>query len=273
MKQIMPVVDPAKRDHKIAMNDLGKANVKKINYFKEMGTPTYLRGGTSSGKSVLVRILCKMWGQKSASVAANPQLLPESVVGMPAMINGNIEFLPGPLTLAIRNGWVFDMEEFTRLPGDIQARFFAICDEGFRSYPIPELGVLDEPVHDDFYFIATGNPVEAGYLTHELDRALIDRFAIIDLGNENMIDEPEVLVNLFGGDQSYTERMMNFASDLRGKENGATHITARQLIQASKAIAIGMPPLDAIEHLIAEKFVDSKEVIKTAATLHFTDQL
>lgn len=270
-KEIFPTIDPALRKHGIHINQLGKDAVRKVNYFKLMGTPCFFRGGTSSGKSMMIRILCQQWGQKSASVAANPQLLPESVVGQPVMKDGNIEFVPGPLTLAIRNGWVFDMEEFTRLPGDIQARFFAICDEGFRSYPIPELGVLDEPVHKDFYFIATGNPVEAGYLTHELDRALLDRFAIIDLGNKNMIDEPAVLLGLFGGDQSYTERMLNFASDMR--ENPNTNVTARQLIQAAKAIAVGCPPTEAIEHLIAEKFIDSKEVIKTGAVVHFTNQL
>lgn len=270
-KEIFPTIDPALRKHGIHLNQLGLDTVRKVNHFKQMGTATFLRGPTSSGKSMMVRILCKQWGQKSASVAANPQLLPESVVGQPIMKDGSIVFEPGPLTLAIRNGWVFDMEEFTRLPGDIQARFFAICDEGFRSYPIPELGIIDEPVHPDFYFIATGNPVEAGYLTHELDRALLDRFAIVDLGKENMIDEPAVLLGLFGGDAEYTERMVNFASDLR--ENPDTHVTARQLIQSAKAIAVGMPPTEAIEHLIAEKFVDNKEVIKTAAVAHFTNQL
>lgn len=203
-------------------------------------------------------------------VACLPGTQAESLVGQwIPQSDGSLAWHDGPVTRGITNGSLVVLEEFTRLNQDMQGRFFSVLDEGFRTYPLPEKGET-LPIHPNTQVVATANPVQLGYLTHELDDAMEDRFVIRDFGNENFIDEPKVIEDICGGDKEWAERMINFATEMRA--NSATYVTARQMIQATKLVSIAdMNPVYAIMRCIGEKFADHKGVIETAAIAHFTE--
>ena len=203
-------------------------------------------------------------------VACLPGTQSESIVGQwIPQSDGSLAWSDGPMTRAVKDGSFIVFEEFSRLNQDLHGRFFSILDEGFRTYPLPEKGE-SLSIHPNCQVVATANPVQLGYLTHELDIALEDRFVIRDFGNENFIDEPKVIEDICGGDKIFAERMINFATEMR--VNAATYVTARQMIQATKLISIAdMNPVYAIMRCIGEKFSDHKGVIETAAIAHFTE--
>ena len=203
-------------------------------------------------------------------MACLPGTQAESLVGQwIPQSDGSLAWSDGPMTRAVINGSFIVFEEFSRLNQDLHGRFFSILDEGFRTYPLPEKGE-SLSIHPNCQVVATANPVQLGYLTHELDIALEDRFVIRDFGNENFIDEPKVIEDICGGDKIFAERMINFATEMR--VNAATYVTARQMIQATKLISIAdMNPVYAIMRCIGEKFSDHKGVIETAAIAHFTE--
>jgi hypothetical protein len=288
------------RQHIVHLNENGKEAVQLAQWAKAAKQSLLLISETSGGKTMLAKHLAKYvftatdWDgkvlthmvtekddagesieverpvpQEFVQITCLPGLQAESLAGMwIPQAEGGLKWSDGPLTHGAMNGCLIALEEFTRLNQDLQARFFTILDEGSRSYPLPDKGAVNLPIHPNAMVIATANPVEIGYLTHELDRALEDRFVIRDFGHDHFVDEPKVLDGIFGGDTKFVEMMMNFAIDMRA--NSDTMVTPRQLIQSAKMIGVGAPAVYAIMRCIGEKFRDHKGIIETTAKAHFT---
>jgi len=282
------------RQHKVHMSETGKEALQFLQWCKAARQNALIISETSGGKTQLGKHAAQYlfsgtdWASKVVTeelddgtqrpvpqefiqITCLPGLQPESLAGMwIPQAEGGLKWQDGPLTHGAMNGSFIALEEFTRLNPDLQARFFSILDEGGRTYPLPDKGALTLPIHPNTFIMATANPVEIGYLTHELDKALEDRFAIRDFGHDHFVDEPKVLDDIFGGDTKFVEMLMNLAIDLRGKPE--TMVTPRQLIQTAKMIGVGAPPVYAVMRCIGEKFRDSKGVIETIATAHFSGE-
>ncbi|MFW9857100.1 MAG: AAA family ATPase, partial [Candidatus Thorarchaeota archaeon] len=97
-------------------------------------------------------------------------------------------FVPGPLTLAMKNGSILFINEANRLIEGTQNVLLPSMDEGILI--LPKLGVIN--AMDGFLVVATQNP-ESYIGTTVLSEALKDRFVWIKLEHQSYEDELEIV--------------------------------------------------------------------------------
>ncbi|HIC58055.1 MAG TPA: hypothetical protein EYO94_11685 [Acidobacteria bacterium] len=119
-------------------------------------------------------------------------------------------------------------------------------------------------VHEDFWFVATGNPPGAGYHTASLDTALQDRFQAIYTIDKPLAPEREVLASIVG--DGVADGLTRFASDAR--RNKATYVSTRNLIQAARLVQRDIDPIRAVSLAISQKFKDYRGGLDELAKLH-----
>lgn len=87
------------------------------------------------------------------------------------------EYEEGLLTKAIKNGYMFVIDEFNSLSGKVQTMLNLILEDSHKKrLTIPETNQVIEP-HPEFRFVGTMNPDEVGYSGREmLDGATSSRF-------------------------------------------------------------------------------------------------
>ena len=171
----------------------------------------------------------------------------------------------GVLTRSIRNGDVFFLEELSRAPQDATARIFGLMDTSFRFWGLPEAGVGDVPVNDDFWLIATANPSSSDYYTYNLDRALQSRFTAVYNIDGPMCDEEAVISEVI--DKATAKRLMRVVLDTR--KDPAAAINTRDLMLCAELIAKGFDPVTAVARAVAPKYGERGGGIINLVKEHF----
>ena len=106
-------------------------------------------------------------------------------------------FVPGPLTLAMKNGSILFINEANRLIEGTQNVLLPTMDEGMLI--LPKLGVIKAA--DGFLVVATQNP-ESYIGTTVLSEALKDRFVWIKLKHQGYEQELDIVKQKAGLDDS-----------------------------------------------------------------------
>jgi MoxR-like ATPase len=234
--------------------------------------PVLLRGGTGWGKSVLARHLSETLERPYSGINAHPGMDMAQIVGMwrpmPTEHGVTVVWEDGVLTRAIRNGHVFLFEELTRAPQEATSRLFGLLDHGFRYWPLPEAGEDGIPVHPDFWFVATANPVGTGYQTSKLDKALESRFAAIYDVDTTMAQERTLVNKLVGNDME--RRVEKFVADVRGEGHKAiASLPTRDLVLMCTLMQRGISAERSVAISVAPKHPEEASALVTAAQLHF----
>jgi MoxR-like ATPase len=231
--------------------------------------PVLLIGGTGGGKSHMIRDVARMLSIGYKETNAYPNMDISLWFGMhrPVERDGfiGLDWQNGLLTEAALNGEAFFMEEATRAPQDATGRLFGPTDNGFRYLALPEKGSLSEPIHKDFWLIATANPATAGYAVQRMDKAFNSRFLIIEI-KEPVADEVRILDDLIGQHQ-HREKFWRVILDCRNHPE--SYINTRDIIMAARCLGLGFEPMRAIEIAIAHKYDDFTDPIMKCADLHF----
>jgi len=154
------------------------------------GRHVLLRGIQGGGKTQWALGTAQRLGRPFYTFTCHAGVTSETVEGgyMPFVSGGQVivRAVDGLLTSAIRQaaippGAVLNVEEITRMDGDLQGRFLSALD--------PKRGVFDVvyrrgavPVPDGFLCLATGNPVGQEFKgVGDIDNALLRRFAVFDV--------------------------------------------------------------------------------------------
>ena len=180
----------------------------------------YLTGPTGCGKSsviieVAARLNIPLW-----NVVAHSRLeTPELIGGYRLNTGGGMDFVPGPLLTAMKEGGWFLLDEIDLLDPSTTAGLNGVA-EG-RPLTIPETGevVTAQP---EFRLIATANSNGAGDATGlyqgvlRQNLAFLDRFYMIEVGYPDPEIEKNILTTVapsVGSD--IRERMVEIANEIR----------------------------------------------------------
>ncbi len=154
--------------------------------YNPFGDSALLTGPTGSGKSSLVEQTCARLNWPSITVSAHSRMeMPELTgfnlpVSDPVTGDLNTKFVDGPLTQAMRNGFVFVLDEYDTLDPAVTVGLHAVM-EG-RPLVIAENGGEVIQPHPNFRFVACGNTAgqsdESGLYaaTMQQNLASLDRF-------------------------------------------------------------------------------------------------
>jgi len=238
--------------------------------------PVLIRGETGWGKSHLARVVCDSLERKYIGTNAHPGMDIGLWVGQwrPEPVNSGITLIwqDGLLTGAIKSGNTFFLEEITRAPQEAMARIFGLLDHNSgplkRYWSVPEAGIDDMPVHEDFWLIATCNPPDVGYYASRLDKALESRFAVTVTINEPIADERALLGDVFNGDtRGLPDRIYNFV--LTCRRSLSIRCNTRDMLLASDLIKRGYSAVEAIDLSIAPKYPGNERGLHQLAAEHF----
>jgi len=270
-----------------------------------VGEPMMFIGESGTGKTYLAKYLAKSMGIGFRSMNCNEQMGMDALVGIPAPVNSEqgvyLKWVDGMLTEAIRNGYIFLMEEATRAPDELRSACYSVTDQVGRSWSIPQASGItdaDVPVHEDFWFIMTANPPGGAYTTFQLDPAMVSRLAVQFRINQPLADERVVLSRLVKTDTAlispeYGEqarsmsrddlvnRLMKFVHDSRPpiessvdfllpyEEPRARCFNTRDLITVLKTLLKGFSPVETASLVINGYGAETDKGIKKSLIDHF----
>ena len=240
--------------------------------------PVLQIGGTGWGKTKLARLISELAGLEFIGVNAYPGMDISQLIGMwrPKNNDAGIEVVweDGLLTSAVRNGSMFALEEITRLPRKMQGRLLGVLDSENRYYSLPEAGIADIAVSDNFWLLATANPVGTGYDTSALDRALMRRFGAIFPIDQPLCDEPRKfryeLRKYYDKEFAHerTSRLMKWLADIR--QNEKTKVNTGEVVQLIRNASFSNIR-EAATWTIAPKYKDASQIMSNLDA-HFSTE-
>ncbi|NDY55852.1 AAA domain-containing protein [Desulfovibrio sulfodismutans] len=191
-----------------------------IVWFLERSDPLYVFGPTGSGKTSLIKELAARLHYPVFEVTGHGRMEFADLVGHLAVRDGSMEYAYGPLTLAMRHGGLFLLNEIDLVSPDVAAGCNGILD-GQPLCLAENSGELITP-HPLFRFVATANTNgsfdETGLYQGTLQQnlAFMDRFWLCEVGYPDTQAELGLLesrASLLPED--VRARMVNFANEVR----------------------------------------------------------
>jgi len=149
------------------------------------GDGLFFSGHYGSGKTTLPYQVAARLNWPIQAYTAHSRMEFDDLVGTWKLVNGTMEFLHGPLTVAMREGHIFILNETDRAdPGQL-----AGLHDVLEGHPliIATNGGEVIPAHENFRFICNGNSVGSGDSTglyqgvNQLDIAFMDRFRVVEV--------------------------------------------------------------------------------------------
>jgi len=157
----------------------------------------YLTGPTGSGKSSLVCQVAARLNYQVQRVTGHGRLELAELIGHYTAVGGDLVWLDGPLTTAMKQGHWFLLDELDLLDPAIVAGLNTVI-EGAPLTIAENGGEVVKP-HPDFRFIATGNTAGSGDAsglyqgTLRQNMAFMDRFWVVEVGYPSSVMEEKIL--------------------------------------------------------------------------------
>jgi cobaltochelatase CobS len=197
------------------------------------GDSAMLVGPTGSGKSSLVEQVTARLNWPCITVSAHSRMEMPELTGynMPYTdpVSGDLQtrFVDGPLTRAMREGFVFVLDEYDTLDPAVSVGLHAV-QEG-RPLVIAEHGGELVKPHPNFRFVVCGNTAGQGDEsslhsgTMQQNLATLDRFRVFEI---SYIEEAEELKLLMAStpdlDKGVAEKMVKIANSIRARHLGTS---------------------------------------------------
>ena len=216
-------------------------------------TACMLTGPSGSGKTELVSLAAKKLGLEVCIYNMGTMLDPVSgLLGVHRLVQGGSVFDYAKFTEDIQKPCVILLDELSRAP--LSANNILLpCLDSRRELPVDIAGgngMRNIKVHPDCVFVATAN-IGAEYTgTSQMDRALVDRFFMQEIGYMDADDEAMVLSKRCGIEESEAKIIVETARTLRNlfsKGEVSSTLSTRETIGAGRMVADGWSVLEAME--------------------------
>ena len=219
--------------------------------------PIYVVGDSGNGKTLSIEQACAQARRELIHVNITCETSEEDLIGTFTLKDGNLEWVDGPVVLAMRRGAVVLCDELDAADVGRIMCLQNILNGG--SIYIKKTNEIVVPKHG-FTVVATGNTKGTGegsdrfVGTQVLNEAFLERFNVMfeqDYPTENVerkilarhLTQPEVI-----------ERLVKFANTTRKayKDRASDHcITTRRLVQIAKNYKIFGKELDAVKYAVS----------------------
>jgi len=195
------------------------------------GDACLLVGPTGSGKTSLVEQIAARLRWPTITVSAHSRMEMPELTGynLPYTdpVSGDLQtrFVDGPLTKAMREGFIFVLDEYDTLDPAVSVGLHAVL-EG-RPLVIPENGGEIIHPHPNFRFVACGNTAGQGdenslyAATMQQNLATLDRFRVYEVPYIDKKDELALLAVTSPDLGDVTrEAMVEIATSIRNRHEG-----------------------------------------------------
>jgi MoxR-like ATPase len=224
--------------------------------------PLLLTGPTGCGKTRLIEHMAESLGRPLYTVSCHDDLTSSDLVGRFLVHGGDVEWIDGPLTRAVREGALCYLDEVIEARRDTLAVLHSLTDYRRSLY----LDRINErvPAAEGFMLVCSYNPASRSALK-EMKPSLRQRFVSLDLDYLPAEDEAAVVVTESGVGPPVAQQLVHVATALRQAAHEGTHEppSTRTLVTAARLVVEGLPARAAIHAAIVEPLF-SGNVVDTA---------
>ena len=237
----------------------------------EMGIAAMLRGenlllagSKATGKNVLAENLAYIFGRPSYNISFHVNIGSAELIGTDTFVDNQVQLRRGSIYQCAQYGGFGILDEINMAKNDAVSVLHATLDYR-RSIDVPGYDKID--LHPAARFIGTMNYGYAG--TKELNEALVSRFLVIDIPDQNEETLTQIFRTTFpNGKKEAMEQFIGLFLDLQVKaENGEISTKAldlRGLLAALGTVEQGLSPACAIRMGVINKCFDAfeKEIVE-----------
>lgn len=240
-----------------------KAIGREVDIFhhaSQLRLPLLLKGPTGSGKSRFVEYMAQELDKKLITVSCHEETSATDLIGRFIIKGAETVWIDGPLTLAVRNGYILYLDEVAEARPDVVVAIHSLTDHRRELY-IDKLGDTVK-AHPDFQLVASFNPgYQKGF--KELKPSTRQRFIALSFDYPAPKVEAEILVEETGLSKEVAQKLVAIAIKIRNlTELGLTEtVSTRLLVDAAKLIHHGLPRRLAMHVAVVEPLTDESETI------------
>lgn len=223
------------------------------------GENLLLTGSKATGKNVLAENLAYLFGRPSYNISFHVNVGSAELIGTDTFVDNQVQLRRGSIYRCAQYGGFGILDEINMAKNDAVSVLHATLDYR-RSIDVPGYDKID--LHPAARFIGTMNYGYAG--TKELNEALVSRFLVIDMPDQNEETLTHILRTTFpNGKKEAMEQFVGLFLDLQTKaENGEISTRAldlRGLLAAVGTMEQGLSPLLAVRMGLVNKCFDQFE--------------
>lgn len=189
--------------------------------------PLYLYGPTGSGKTSLIKQLAARLNYPVLEVTGHARLEFADLCGHISLHNGTMRYEYGPLSLAMRYGGLFLINEVDLFSPEVAVGLNGVLEGA--PLCLPENGGEVIHPHEMFRIACTGNTNGGGddtglyQGTGRMNLAWLDRFMLCEVNYPDAVVEKDLLVKLHPVlPEHIAVKMVDFANEIRKQFIGAS---------------------------------------------------
>lgn len=189
----------------------------------------FLTGPTGSGKSSVIIEVAGRINYPVQRVIGHSRLELPELCGQWIVVNGNMQYVHGPLATAMKEGHIFLLDEIDLLDPAVLVGLNMVLEGAPLSIP-ENGGELIHPV-PGFKFVCTGNSTGTGDMTGYYqgvlaqNMALLDRLWVVKIDYAPEDVELQILVKTFNIPKAILKQFVTCATNIRRGHEGGLGIT------------------------------------------------
>lgn len=206
------------------------------------GEGLYVVGPTGCGKTTGITQVLAQLNWPTQRITGNKRLEFSDFVGHYTVIEGDMVFIDGPLTAAMRNGHAFLLDEADKLEPGEGANLNTVIEEGRLT--IPENGGEVVTAAEGFRFIVTANTAGAGdrsglyQSTLRQNAAFMDRFWVVRTDYPEVAQEQAILAGVASDLPDWLRnKMIEVANEVRALFVGDTEGPQIELPMSTRTLS------------------------------------
>lgn len=290
--KVIPILPALNNPHVPSISDGYKFRLNELRHILSFLTKPgedamCVTGPTGSGKSSFVKQVCGRLNWPVINITCHGRMEYYDLVGRTVLRDGNMSWVDGPLTMAMRHGYVLLLNESDCMdPGELLGLNGVL--EGDPLILEQHDNEIVKP-HKNFRVIITGNSAgtgdDSGLYSGVLQQnlAFMDRFRVLNIGYMSEDEEMDVLEEAVGKIPAEMRRkMIKVAADVRkqflGDENNSPQISITMstrtlvrwaLLTLTLSKSVETPYLEALNVALLNRAAPvEKEAIRTIARTH-----
>ncbi|MBP7184981.1 MAG: CbbQ/NirQ/NorQ/GpvN family protein [Saprospiraceae bacterium] len=234
--------------------------VEVFEHVYENKLPLLLKGPTGSGKSRFVEYMAFQLDKKLITISCHEETSSTDLIGRFIIKGAETIWLDGPLTTAVKNGYMLYLDEVAEARPDVIVAIHSLTDHR-RELFIDKLGETYK-AHEDFMLIASFNPgYQRGF--KELKPSTRQRFVALSFQYPDAKVEQEILVKESDIDEATAKKLVTLGNKVRNlTELGLTEtVSTRLLVDAAKLIQSGLARRLAVKVAVMEPLSDEAQIL------------
>ncbi len=221
--------------------------------------PVTLKGPTGSGKTRLIEHMAWKLSRPFYTVACHDDLSANDLVGRYIIKGDEVEWIDGPLLMAIKTGGIVYLDEIVEARKDTMVVIHPLTDH--RRYLLVEKQGRIHHAPKDFMLVISYNPNYQSVLK-ELKPSTRQRFVTIDLNWPGEDLETQIVGQETGVDRDIAARLVKAANKIRnlihqGLEEG---VSTRELVYAAMLLKSGVSVKDALCSTMVESLTHDTDL-------------